>query len=106
MYSKCGGGLNENDSLKAFMFGLTPNCWNCLGTIRRCALVGGGVSLGLGYLSRRVSLSPTFRSRCELSAIAAILPLLLHYGLQPSEAIGQLNDFSVSYFGCSVSSQQ
>ena len=44
------GILDENGPSYAHIFVcLVPSEWNCLGWIRRCGLVGGGVSLEVGF---------------------------------------------------------
>jgi hypothetical protein len=44
------GDLNENGLHKApIVEHLVRSWWDCLGRIRRCGLVGGGVSLGTGF---------------------------------------------------------
>jgi hypothetical protein len=53
---------------------LVSGWWNCLVRIRRCTLIGGGVSLGVGFeVSEALAIawvsSPT-SCRCELSATA------------------------------------
>jgi hypothetical protein len=57
---------------------LVLNSWICLGRIRRCVLVGRGVSLGIGFEvskdwshSQYAFLLPVCGSRCELSDIHA-----------------------------------
>ena len=39
------GGLNEHGLHRLICLNIGCQLWNCLGTIRRCGLVGGGVSL-------------------------------------------------------------
>ena len=44
-------GLDENGprGLMYLFECQVPSWWNCLGRIRGCGLVGGGVSLGVGF---------------------------------------------------------
>lgn len=41
---------------------LVPNWWNCLGGIRRCGIVGGIVSLGVGVAVSKAHIGPAFLS--------------------------------------------
>lgn len=55
---------------------LVPSWWHRLGKIRRCALVGGGVSMGMGFevpkrpCHSQLALSRACVSRCKLSVTA------------------------------------
>lgn len=68
---------------------LDPSQCNYLGRIRRCNLVGGGVSLGVGWVLRfkkpSLSLPPTFESRYKLSVVPATMALFYHNGLWNGE---------------------
>ena len=47
LYALCGD-LNENGPDRPFEY-LVPEYWNSLGRIRRCGLVGEGMSLRVGF---------------------------------------------------------
>lgn len=80
--------------LKARVFGyLTANWWNSLGRSGMWDTVGGDVSLGPSLEASKhlghsqclcVSLPPSCRRTCKLSAAPTALHLLCRHGLQPS----------------------